>query len=188
MWLQRPTCKQVIKEAWSHPFSGSRMYKLKSKISNTRRVFKKWKWEVFGCIKTRITMLKKPLKNCNKKIELQRIYNWKQHWHLNLKRLFNKKKPLAAKISGNMLTTMDPNTRCFHLSTIIRWRCSAIEFLRLTEGHYLTNPINIGQAFGDHFQQLIRSSVPNVHMDLSIYSHHRSHKRMTTSYAPSQTT
>ncbi|GLT66683.1 hypothetical protein SLA2020_390370 [Shorea laevis] len=64
------------------------------------------------------------------------------------------------------LTTKDLNTKFFHLSTIIRRRRNAIEFLKTAEGVWLGERREIGDHFLNVFKSLYRSSFPNFPRDL----------------------
>lgn len=56
------------------------------------------------------------------------------------------------------LTSLDINTRFFHVSTLVRRRWNSIEFMKGVDGQWLNSRPDIGSAFVANFAQLFRSS------------------------------
>ena len=59
-----------------------------------------------------------------------------------------------------LLTTADLNTKFFHLSTIVRRRQNAIDFLKNQQGSWVSGREEIGKCFEEFFINLFTSSNP----------------------------
>jgi hypothetical protein len=58
------------------------------------------------------------------------------------------------------------NTKYFHVSTLIKRRRNAIDFLKLSSGAWVSDRRNIGNCLSRHFKELFSSSSPIVTDDL----------------------
>lgn len=70
------------------------------------------------------------------------------------------------KARKDWLTTHDLNTKHFHLSTVIRRRRNAIEFIKDGDGTWMSSRHAIGSHIFQHFQTLFTSSDPAPPDDL----------------------
>jgi hypothetical protein len=60
------------------------------------------------------------------------------------------------------LSCKDLNTRFFHLSTLIRRRRNAIDFLKLSSGAWISDRASIGNCFTHHFSSLFSTASPII--------------------------
>ena len=60
------------------------------------------------------------------------------------------------------LPATDLNTKFFHLSTIVRRRRNAIDFLKNQQGNWISGREDIGKCFVDFFTGLFTSSNPSI--------------------------
>lgn len=64
------------------------------------------------------------------------------------------------------LTTKDLNTKFVHLSTVIRWRRNAIEFLKNDRGERLSSRASVGEHIVAYFQNLFTTDSSVIPSDL----------------------
>ena len=64
------------------------------------------------------------------------------------------------------LTCFDLNTKFFHTSTIIKRRANAINFLKTSVGGWISDKVDIGDNFVNHFTNLFSSTSPQVEEEL----------------------
>jgi hypothetical protein len=60
------------------------------------------------------------------------------------------------------LTCRDLNTKFFHLSTVIKRRRTAIDFLKLSSGAWISDRQAIGNTLCAHFADLFTTSAPLI--------------------------
>ncbi|XP_026396589.1 uncharacterized protein LOC113291248 [Papaver somniferum] len=93
MWMEDPTCRDIIVNSWSVNVVGSPAYKLKSKLLSTKKGLRDWNKTSFGNIQTNISTIRKDLADlqCNNPTEttltsrlkdrLEYLYNLKElYW------------------------------------------------------------------------------------------------------------
>lgn len=71
-----------------------------------------------------------------------------------------------SKSQATWLTCKDLNTKFFHLSTLIKRRQNAIDFLKLSSGNWTSDRTTIGTTMSDHFTSLFSTSRPVISDDL----------------------
>ena len=71
-----------------------------------------------------------------------------------------------SKSKESWLTYKDLNTKYFHLSTLIRKRSNAVNFLKLDSGVWVSSRANIGDNFTAHFSNIFTSSNPPIEPEL----------------------
>ena len=74
MWINHPTCNEVINQVWHNTNCGSISFQVLSKLNETRHLLKLWDKEVFGNFKAKIRMLKDQLE------DLQQILQSSTHY------------------------------------------------------------------------------------------------------------
>jgi hypothetical protein len=71
-----------------------------------------------------------------------------------------------SKSKESWLTCKDLNTKYFHISTLIRRRSNAINFLKLDYSVWVSSRIEIGENFTAHFTNIVTSSNPHIEADM----------------------
>lgn len=64
------------------------------------------------------------------------------------------------------LTTMDLNTKFFHISTTMRRRCNIIECLKFSQNNWTKDQNVIHSSFLDHFKTIYTTTNPSLGLDL----------------------
>lgn len=73
---------------------------------------------------------------------------------------------MRLKSRNTWLTTRDINTKFFHISTIIRHRRNAIEFLKKEDGGWILTQEEIGDYITSYFSTLFQSNYNVIPADL----------------------
>jgi hypothetical protein len=71
-----------------------------------------------------------------------------------------------SKSRESWLTCKDLNTKYFHLSTLIRRRSNAVNFLKLDSGVWVSSRTEIGDTFAAHFTKIFTSSNPFIEPEM----------------------
>ena len=71
-----------------------------------------------------------------------------------------------SKSRETWLTCKDINTKYFHISTLIRRRSNAINFLKSNAGDWVSSRADIGGIFTDHFNHLFSPSNPLIEEEM----------------------
>jgi hypothetical protein len=86
---------------------------------------------------------------------------------LDLDNLLVKEESLwRSKSRETWLTYRDLNTKYFHLSTLIKRRANAVNFLKLESGVWVSSRDDVGGNFISHFSNLFTSSNPAIEKDI----------------------
>ncbi|XP_026428559.1 uncharacterized protein LOC113324452 [Papaver somniferum] len=163
MWIEDPTCRDIISNAWSVNVLGSPAYKLKAKLLNIKKGLRNWNKLSFGNIQTDISTIMKDLLDlqisdptdstttARLKARLEYLYN--------LEELYWKDKSREV-----WLLEGDRNTPYFHRVTLFRMKRNTISWIKDSSNSILTDRDNIGNSFIDYFKSLY-SSQPHQFQD-----------------------
>ncbi|XP_026450741.1 uncharacterized protein LOC113350847 [Papaver somniferum] len=156
MWIEDPTCRDIISNSWSVNVVGSPAYKLKAKILSTKKGLRDWNKSSFGNIQTNISTISKefgdlqisnPTDTSNTsrlKARLEYLYN--------LEELYWKDKSREV-----WLLEGDRNSPYFHRVTLFRRKINAISWIKNSSNIILTDRDSIGNSFIDYFKGLYSS-------------------------------
>jgi hypothetical protein len=166
-WTRDPSCGFVISAAWNKPVLGSPSLWLPKKLKNTRNSLKKWNSIHFGNIQSRIKATKAKLDQVQQLPTTHENFSLEANLKINLDELLKKEEILwKSKSRESWLTCTDLNTKYFHSSTLIRRRSNAINFLKTSNGGWVSSRPDIGGNFVDHFTNLFSSSSPPIEDEL----------------------
>ncbi|XP_026384004.1 uncharacterized protein LOC113279527 [Papaver somniferum] len=156
MWIEDPTCRDIIANSWSVNVVGSPAYKLKAKLLSTKKGLRDWNKSSFGNIQTNISTIRKDLvdihisnptdtSNTSRlKARLEYLYN--------LEELYWKDKSREV-----WLLEGDRNSPYFHRVTLFRRKGNAISWIKNSLNIILTDRDSIGNSFIDYFNSLYSS-------------------------------
>jgi hypothetical protein len=161
-WTHHPDCYSTINSAWSPISYGSPGYILNQKLRSTKVALKSWNRLSFGNIQNQIHSLTSQLDILQKSANLVNFSSQEQGLQKAIDDLLCKEEILwRTKSREQWLTCKDLNTMFFHLSTLIKRRRNAIDFLKLSSGSWVSDRQTIGTTLCSHFADLFASSHPN---------------------------
>jgi hypothetical protein len=144
-WTKHPDCMSTIQVAWDSSFLGTSGNVLSKKLKSIKAALKMWNSLYFGNIQ-------KKKKKKKKKINTLLVDRAQQSTHLShpiqeelvlqkaLDDLYLQEEILwKSKSQETWLTCKDLNTKFFHLSTLIKRRWNAIDFLKLSFGDWTSD-------------------------------------------------
>lgn len=137
------------------------------KLKATKTALKKWNHERVGNLHNNILNITRELE----KIQLAVVsdHNSILEGHLCVALVEEQRKEKSlwwSKARVQWLTSPDLNTRFFNVSTIVRRRQNAVEYLQDQSGLWIDSRDQIGQMFVDSFIGLFSSSHPQFPYDL----------------------
>ncbi|XP_026410850.1 uncharacterized protein LOC113306079 [Papaver somniferum] len=163
MWIEDPTCRDIITNSWSVNVVGSPTYKLRAKILSTKKGLRDWNKSSFGNIQTDISTIRKELldlhisdpsdstTSARLKARLEYLYN--------IEELYWKDKSREV-----WLLEGDRNTSYFHRVTLFKRKRNAISWIKDSSNTILTDRDSIGNSFIDYLKNLY-SSQPRQFQD-----------------------
>jgi hypothetical protein len=166
-WTKYSSCGQVIKAAWKNFVPIHQAFCLPKKLENTKVAFLKWNSLHFRNIHKKIkgtlnlldTAQKTPPSRNSSKLEIS--------LKVDLDNLLVKEETLwRSKSKESWPTCKDLNTKYFHISTLIRRRSNAINFLKLDYGVWVSSRTEIGDNFTTHFTNIFTSSNPPIEPEM----------------------
>jgi hypothetical protein len=159
-WTKHPECRSVILAAWDSFFSGSSAFILAKKLKSTKQALKIWNYWFFGNIQRNINSISQQIDDIQQSNFSSHLHREEIFLKQELDSLYIQEELLwKSKSRDTWLTCKDLNTRYFHMSTLIKRRRNAIDFLKLPSGAWVSDRRNIGNCFADFFQQLFSSSL-----------------------------
>ncbi|KAK9287687.1 hypothetical protein L1049_016125 [Liquidambar formosana] len=165
MWTRDPSSSLVVDRAWKSFCTGSPTYKFCHKLKESRVALSSWNKAHFGYLHSKINALKNEITNIQSLLPSSTNMESESNLILELDEC-HKREELLWKQNSRVkwLKEGDRITQFFHLSTIIRSRRNAIDFLKDAAGQWISNREAIGNCFNSHFQCLFSSTnqpVPN---------------------------
>lgn len=168
MWVERPDCRPIIKNAWNPRPVGSPSYVLSKKLKRVKEKLRIWNKDTIGNLHLKIKDLKDKL-NVHQKIPdydievenaLQKQVEEAVHLQEHLWR--DKSRELRIKCDGT-------NSRYFHLTTVTRRSRASISRIKDANGVWVEGNTNISNTIVNYFQTIFKSSEPDIHIqDLDI--------------------
>uniref|UniRef100_A0A2N9IIB3 Reverse transcriptase domain-containing protein n=1 Tax=Fagus sylvatica TaxID=28930 RepID=A0A2N9IIB3_FAGSY len=161
IWTRDGSSTQVIKHAWDHLVFGSPLFKFIKKLKATKKDLIWWNKNCFGHLQTRNKSLSEAINSIQQldptesNLQKEKILTWEFNENLRREDLLWKQKSRV-----QWLTSPTLNTKFFHVSTIIRRRKNAIDFLKNENNEWLSNRNDIGSSFVQFYQNLFTSSNP----------------------------
>ncbi|XP_026396357.1 uncharacterized protein LOC113290991 [Papaver somniferum] len=163
MWIEDPTCRDIIVNSWSVNVVGSPAYKLKAKILSTNKGLRDWNKSSFGNTQTNISTIRKELTDLQVSIPTDTSNTSRLKARLeylyNLEELYWKDKSREV-----WLLEGDRNSPYFHRVTLFRRKRNAISWIKNSLNTILTDRDSIGNSFIDYFKGLY-SSQPQQFQD-----------------------
>jgi hypothetical protein len=166
-WTKDPSCGQVIAAAWQKFVPIHQDFCLPKKLENTKVALLKWNSLHFGNIHKQINDTLKLLDTTQKTAPSHSSFELEISLKVDLDNLLVKEESLwRSKSRESWLTCKDLNTKYFHLSTLIRRRSNAVNFLKLDSGVWVSSRTEIGDHFAAHFTNTFTSSNPSIEPEL----------------------
>ncbi|XP_026411119.1 uncharacterized protein LOC113306390 [Papaver somniferum] len=165
MWIEDPTCRDIIANSWSVNVVGSPAYKLKAKLLSTKKGLRDWNKSSVGNIQTNISSIRKDLADlqlsnptdtnntARLKARLEYLYT--------LEELYWKDKSREVWIMEG-----DISSPYFHRVTLFRIKRNAISWIKNSLNTILTDRDSIGNSFMDYFKSLYTSHPQQFHDEI----------------------
>jgi hypothetical protein len=161
-WTHHPDCFSTVNLAWSPVCFGSPGHILNQKLRSTKAALRSWNRHSFGNIQCQISSLTTQLEDLYRAPNLPIFSSTEQGLQKTIDALLRQEEILwRSKSREQWLTCKDLNTKFFHLSTLIRRRRTAIDFLKLSSGAWISDRQTIGNTLCTHFADLFASSHPS---------------------------
>jgi hypothetical protein len=161
IWTRDGSSTQVIKNAWDCLVYGSPLYKFVKKLKASKKDLIWWNKHCFGQLQTRNRTLSDAINTIQQlaptetNLKKEKTLSWEFNENLRREELLWKQKSRVQWLTSPCL-----NTKFFHVSTIIRRRKNAIDFLKNDNNEWLSDRNDIGSCFVQFFQDLFTSSNP----------------------------
>lgn len=166
-WTHHPDCYAMINLAWSPNCYGSPRHILNQKLRSTKVALKSWNRLSFGNILNQLHSLTSQLDALQNFANLFNFSSQEHGLQKAIDDLLCKEEILwLTKSREQWLTWKDLNTKFFHLSTLIKRRRNAIDFLKLSSGAWVSDGQTIGTTLCSHFAYLFASSHLNLPEEL----------------------
>ncbi|XP_026383344.1 uncharacterized protein LOC113278817 [Papaver somniferum] len=163
MWIEDPTCRDIISNSWSVNVIGSPSYKLSAKLLSEKKGFRDWNKSSFGNIQTDISTIRKDLlelqisdptdttTTARLKTRLEYLYTLEElYWKDKYREVW--------------LIEGDINTPYFHRVTLSKRKRNVISWIKNSSNAILIYRDSIGNSFLDYFKNLY-SSQPQQFQD-----------------------
>ena len=165
-WTKDFSCGQVIEASWQKFVPIHQAFCLPKKLENTKVALLKLSSLHFGNIHKKIKDTLNLLDTAQKNPPSQTSFYFEISLKVDLDNLLVKEETLwRSKSRESWLTCKDLNTKYFHLSTLIRRRSNAVNFLKLDYGVWVSSRDEIGDNFTAHFSNILTSSNPLIEPD-----------------------
>ena len=133
------------------------------KIKETKEDLRRWNRDWFGNIQTKIKEKWDQLDQIQKEEPTSENLEKEANTNLELHEWLIREESLwKQKSRTKWLPATDLNTKFFHLSTIVKRRRNAIDFLKNQQGNWISGREDIGNCFVDFFTGLFTSSNPSI--------------------------
>jgi hypothetical protein len=166
-WTKNPSCGQVIAAAWKKFVPIQQDFCLPKKLENTKVALLKWNSLHFGNIHKQINDTLKLLDITQKTTPSHSSFELEISLKVDLDNLLIKEESLwRSKSRESWLTYKDLSTKYFHLSTLIRRRSNAVNFLKLDSGVWVSSRTEIGDHFSAHFTNIFTSTNPHIEPEM----------------------
>ncbi|KAH7855337.1 hypothetical protein Vadar_023843 [Vaccinium darrowii] len=153
-WVDDPDCYDVICKGWQGTIRGSNMFKVFSKVRNTRRELRVWSKKRNFNARRRINEVQGKLKEIGKErehgemgqiraLEKELGEAWVQE-----ERFWRQKARISWMVEG------DRNTSFFHAKVTQRRKRNAIAGIQNSDGSWCDDPEDITKEFVQYFHQL----------------------------------
>jgi hypothetical protein len=167
IWTRDETSDIVIENAWRTLVPWSPLFKVCTKIKETKKNLKKWNKEHFGIFQSRIKEAWNQLERIQNLDSSPEHLQMEANISVEIQELLKMEETLwKQKSKEQWLTSSDLNTRFFYLSTVIRRRRNYIEFMKDEHGSWFTKREDIGQCFCRNFVKLFNSNIPQFPLNL----------------------
>ncbi|XP_026435155.1 uncharacterized protein LOC113332872 [Papaver somniferum] len=163
MWIEDPTCRDIIANFWSVNVIGSLAYKLKAKLPSTKKGLRDWNKSSFGNIQTNISTTREEIVD----IQTSNHTNFSSIPRLRsrLEYLYNPDELYWKDKSREVwLMKGDKNSPYFHRVTLLRRKRNAISWIKDSSDTIQTDRNSIGTSFINYFKTLY-SSHPQLFQD-----------------------
>ncbi|XP_026442510.1 uncharacterized protein LOC113342067 [Papaver somniferum] len=156
IWIENPTCRDIIVNSWSVNVVGSPAYNLKSKLLSTKKGLRDWNKSSFGDIQTNISTIRKDLadiqiSNPTDTSTTSRLKDRLEYLY-NLEELYWKDKSKEVSLMEG-----DINSPYFHRVTLFRRKRNVISWIKNFLNIILTDRDSIGTSFINYFKNLYSS-------------------------------
>jgi hypothetical protein len=172
-WTHHLDCYSTITLASSPNCFGSPGHILNQKLCSTKAALKLWNRLSFGNIQHQIISLTSQLDALQHSPNFTNFSFKEQSLQKAIDNLMRQEEILwRNKSREQWLSCKDLNTKFFHLSTIIKRRRNAIDFLKLSSGAWVFDRQTIGNILCIHFVDLFASSQPSLLNELlNLFDH-----------------
>jgi len=162
-WSHHPDCYSTISLAWSPPCFGSPGFILNQKLRSTKLALRLWNRISFGNIQHQILSLTSQLDALQQSTSLSTLSVQERGMRKAIDDLRRHEETLwRNKSREQWLTCKDLNMKFFHLSTVIKRQRTAIDFLKLSSGAWISYRQAIGNTLCAHFADLFTTSEPLI--------------------------
>jgi hypothetical protein len=167
IWTRDETSGIVIENAWRTLVPWSPLFKVCTKIKETKKNLTKWNKEHFGIFQSRIKEAWNQLERIQNLDPSPKHLQMEANISVEIQELLKTEETLwKQKSKEQWLTSSDLNTRFFYLSTVIRRCRNYIEFMKDEHGSWFTKREDIGQCFCRNFVKLFNSDIPQFPLNL----------------------
>ena len=166
-WSKDPSCGQVIEIAWQLYVPCYPTVCLPEKLNNTKLALLKWNSLHFGNIHKKLKETLHLTDTVQQSSPSSSSFKQEISLKMDLDNLLIKEESLwCSKSRETWLTCKDLNTKYFHISTLIRRRSNAINFLKLDSGVWVSSRDEIGGNFISHFSNIFTSTNPHPEAEM----------------------
>jgi hypothetical protein len=140
IWTKHPECRSVILAAWDSFTSGSSTFILTKKLKSTKYALKILNNLFFGNIQKNINSISQQIDDIQPSNFSPQLHQEEIFLKQELDSLYIQEELLwKSKSRDTWLTCKDLNTIYFHISTLIKRRHNAIDFLKLSSGAWISD-------------------------------------------------
>ena len=163
IWTRDGSSTQVIKKAWDCLVYSSPLYKLVKKLKASKKDLIWWNKHCFGHLQTRNKVLSDAINSIQQldptdaNLQKEKTLTWEFNKNLRQEDLLWKQ-----KLRVQWLTSLNLNTKFFHVSTIIKRRKNAIDFLKNDNNEWLSDRNDIGSCFVNFFSKSLYFYYPLI--------------------------
>ncbi|XP_026416156.1 uncharacterized protein LOC113311543 [Papaver somniferum] len=134
-WLQHDSCCDEIKSTWLSNYSGSHIFVMTNKVSNTRHILSVWSKSTFGNINNRILQLQSKISN----LQVTDICGSNTEGVIKLEKYIRALNDIQAssnrqKARDHVYNDMDMNSKYFHIRANRRKSRNRIDSLLAPDG------------------------------------------------------
>lgn len=158
-WLMDIAMKEIVGKLWPTPIQGSQAYSLMKHQQILIKHLRNWHHLQNRSLAARTATTQQQLLEIQQSNDLSSLHLDEQQLRSKSDDLYHQQEVYwSQRARQPWLQRGDKNTKFFHMAASLRSRKKKIMFLKLEDGTFTSDPLQIQQAFLNHFKNIYQTS------------------------------